>query len=78
MLKEVMTAEEKTVYGFSLMLVFRRLLMVYFSQEVGSVARGALRQVSEGVLAQSYGYCVKAGAHKLLFMANTVPSFVSA
>lgn len=57
MLKEV-TAEGETVSGFILMLVLRRLLMVYFSQEVGSVAREAVRQVSESVLVQSYSYCV--------------------
>lgn len=59
MLKEVVTAEGETVCGFTLMLVLRRLLMVYLSQKVGSVAREVLRRVSESVLAQSYGYCVR-------------------
>lgn len=57
MLKEV-TAQGETVCGFILVLVLRRLLIVYFSQEVGGVAREELRQVSQSVLAQSYSYCV--------------------
>lgn len=42
MLKEAVTAEGEMVCGFTLMLVLRRLLMVYFSQEMGTVAREAL------------------------------------
>lgn len=57
MLKEV-TTEGERVCGFILMLVLRRLLMVYFSQEVGGVAGAALGQVPESVLAQSYSCCV--------------------
>lgn len=45
MLQEV-TAKGEIVCGFILVLVFRRLLLVYISQEVGGVAREALRQVS--------------------------------
>lgn len=55
MLKEAVTAEGETVCEFILMLVLRRLLMVYFSQELGSVAEEALGQ-SQSVLAQSYSY----------------------
>lgn len=81
MLKEVVTAEGEMDCGFILMLVLRRLLMVCFIQEVGGVAREALRSLLRVCwLSLTVTVSVKAGAHKLLFncMANTVPSFVSA
>lgn len=74
----MVTAEGETVCGFILMLVLRRLLMVYFNQEMGSVGGGSSLRVC--CLSFAVIVSVKAGAHKLLFncMANIVPSFVSA